>query len=94
MYSRLWLGANASNVVLALRFFASAASRSGGVSAGGFGAAVMEAFATAGVVKRVTNIGVPDRFLPFGSAGDVMESVGMDPDSVVERVLLAVGTAR
>ncbi len=60
------------------------------VVAGGFGAAVMEQFATAGLVKKVTNIGVPDRFLPFGSASDVMESVGMDPDSVVERVLLAV----
>lgn len=60
------------------------------VVAGGFGAAVMEQFATAGLVKKVTNIGVPDRFLPFGSASDVLESVGMDPDSVVERVLLAV----
>ncbi len=61
------------------------------VVAGGFGAAVMEAFAAAGLVKAVTNIGVPDQFLPFGSASDVMESVGMDPDSVVERVLLAIG---
>ncbi|HUG07566.1 MAG TPA: 1-deoxy-D-xylulose-5-phosphate synthase [Acidimicrobiia bacterium] len=60
------------------------------VVAGGFGAAVMEAFAAAGLVKEITNIGVPDRFLPFGSATDVMESVGMDPDSVVERILLAV----
>ena len=60
------------------------------VVAGGFGAAVMEQFASAGLVKKVTNIGVPDQFLPFGSASDVMESVGMDPDSVVERVLLAV----
>ncbi|HSM45819.1 MAG TPA: 1-deoxy-D-xylulose-5-phosphate synthase, partial [Acidimicrobiia bacterium] len=32
------------------------------VIAGGFGAAVMEAFAEAGLVKDVTNIGVPDRF--------------------------------
>lgn len=61
------------------------------VIAGGFGAAVMEAFASSGVVKEVTNIGVPDGFLPFGSATDVMESVGMDSDSVVERVLAVVG---
>ncbi len=60
------------------------------VVAGGFGAAVMEAFAAAGLVKEVTNIGVPDQFLSFGSATDVMESVGMDPDSVVERIFLAV----
>ncbi|MFP4072910.1 MAG: 1-deoxy-D-xylulose-5-phosphate synthase [Actinomycetota bacterium] len=63
------------------------------VVAGGFGAAVMEAFATAGLMKKVTNIGVPDNFLPFGSASDVMESVGMDADSVVERVLTAVNLA-
>jgi 1-deoxy-D-xylulose-5-phosphate synthase len=60
------------------------------VVSGGFGAAVMEAFAAAGLVKEVTNIGVPDRFLPFGAASDVMESVGMDPDSVVERILSAL----
>jgi 1-deoxy-D-xylulose-5-phosphate synthase len=60
------------------------------VVAGGFGAAVMEMFAESGLTKKVTNIGVPDEFLPFGSASDVMESVGMDPDSVVERVLLTV----
>jgi 1-deoxy-D-xylulose-5-phosphate synthase len=60
------------------------------VVAGGFGAAVMESMSAAGMTKPVTNIGVPDGFLPFGSATDVMESVGMDPDSVVERILLAL----
>ncbi|MFZ0013027.1 MAG: 1-deoxy-D-xylulose-5-phosphate synthase [Acidimicrobiia bacterium] len=60
------------------------------VIAGGFGAAVMESFAAGGLVKDVVNIGVSDGFLPFGSASDVMESAGMDPDSVVERVLLAM----
>jgi 1-deoxy-D-xylulose-5-phosphate synthase len=61
------------------------------VVAGGFGSAVMEAFAAAGVTKPITNIGVPDRFLPFGSAPDIMEMLGMDPDSVVDRVLVALG---
>ncbi|HEY6635922.1 MAG TPA: 1-deoxy-D-xylulose-5-phosphate synthase [Acidimicrobiia bacterium] len=60
------------------------------VIAGGFGAAVLELLAAGGLVKPVTNIGVPDGFLPFGSASDLMEMVGMDPGSVVERVLLAV----
>jgi 1-deoxy-D-xylulose-5-phosphate synthase len=59
------------------------------VLSGGFGTGVMEAFAAAGLVKRFTNIGVPDHFLPFGSPSDVMESVGMDADSVVERILLS-----
>lgn len=57
------------------------------VVAGGFGAAVMEAFAYAGIAKSVTNIGVPDGFLPFGSASDVLELAGMDAASVLERVL-------
>jgi 1-deoxy-D-xylulose-5-phosphate synthase len=57
------------------------------VVAGGFGAAVMEAFSGAGLVKEVTCIGVPDHFLPFGSAADIAESIGLDPDSVVSRVL-------
>ncbi|HSM43856.1 MAG TPA: transketolase C-terminal domain-containing protein, partial [Acidimicrobiia bacterium] len=60
------------------------------VVSGGFGPAVMESFAAAGLVKEFTNIGVPDGFLPFGAASDVWESVGMDPDSVVERVLSAL----
>ncbi|MGB7859845.1 MAG: 1-deoxy-D-xylulose-5-phosphate synthase, partial [Acidimicrobiia bacterium] len=54
------------------------------VVAGGFGAAVMEAFTGAGVSKSFTNIGVPDHFLPFGAVGDIMEHAGMDPDSVVK----------
>ena len=62
-----------------------------GVVSGGFGAGVMEAFADAGISKMFTCIGVPDHFLPFGAPADVMQTVGMDPDSVVERVLAAVG---
>lgn len=61
------------------------------VLAGGFGAAVMEAFESAGLVKDVTCIGVPDQFLPFGSPGDVMEWAGMDVDSVVRRVGALLG---
>lgn len=61
-----------------------------GVIAGGFGAAVMEMLSDAGVTKAITCIGVPDHFLPFGAASDVLESVGMDTDSVVERILVAL----
>jgi 1-deoxy-D-xylulose-5-phosphate synthase len=61
------------------------------VLAGGFGSAVMEAFSAAGVTKEVTSIGVPDQFLPFGSASDLHESVGMDADGVVSRVLALLG---
>ncbi|MGH8953022.1 MAG: 1-deoxy-D-xylulose-5-phosphate synthase [Acidimicrobiia bacterium] len=57
------------------------------VVAGGFGAAVMEAFAGAGLVKQITCIGVPDHFLDFGSPSDIAHSIGVDPDSVASRVL-------
>jgi 1-deoxy-D-xylulose-5-phosphate synthase len=57
------------------------------VVAGGFGSAVMEAFSAAGHVKEVSCIGVPDKFLPFGSPNDLHESVGMDVPGVVSRVL-------
>ena len=57
------------------------------VIAGGFGAAVLEAFAEAGVVKDITCIGIPDHFLPFGAPSDIAQSAGLDPDSVVSRVL-------
>jgi 1-deoxy-D-xylulose-5-phosphate synthase len=58
------------------------------VVAGGFGSAVMEALAETGLASRVHLLGVPDRFLPAGSAGDVLRSVGLDPDDVAERIAL------
>jgi 1-deoxy-D-xylulose-5-phosphate synthase len=61
-----------------------------GVVTGGFGSGVMELLASAGLAKPVTAIGVPDRFLPFGAPADIQSMVGMDPDSVVQRVLLAL----
>jgi 1-deoxy-D-xylulose-5-phosphate synthase len=57
------------------------------VVAGGFGAAVMEAFSAARLVKEVTCIGVPDEFLAFGSASDIVQTVGLDPESVASRLL-------
>ncbi len=56
------------------------------VVAGGFGAAVLEQFAGVGLTKDVMCIGVPDEFLPFGSAGDVLKWAGMDVESVVTRI--------
>jgi 1-deoxy-D-xylulose-5-phosphate synthase len=57
------------------------------VVAGGFGAAVMEAFAAAGLVKDITCLGIPDHFLPFGAPADIAQSAALDPDSVASRVL-------
>lgn len=56
------------------------------VMAGGFGAAVLEALSRNGLAGRVSMLGLPDRFLPSGSAGDVAVEVGLDPDSIAKRV--------
>ncbi len=58
-----------------------------GVVTGGLGSAVMALLASAGQNKPVTCIGVPDTFLPFGSASDIQALAGMDAESVVTRTL-------
>lgn len=58
------------------------------VVAGGFGAAVMERLAGTGLAGKVHTIGIPDAFLPFGSADDVITSIGLDPDSLTDRIRL------
>jgi 1-deoxy-D-xylulose-5-phosphate synthase len=58
------------------------------VLAGGFGAAVLEALAGTGLAGKVHTIGIPDAFLPFGSADDVISSIGLDVDSLTSRVQL------
>jgi 1-deoxy-D-xylulose-5-phosphate synthase len=58
-----------------------------GVVNGGFGGAVLEHLAGTPAAARVELMGVPDHFLPFGSAGDVLESIGLDPESISAHVL-------
>ncbi len=62
-----------------------------GVVRGGFGAAVLEHLAGTPAASRVEVMGIPDRFLPFGSAGDVLESIGLDPASIGTHVLGLIG---
>lgn len=61
------------------------------VRSGGFGAAVLEALSDVGLAGRVTSMAVPDEFLPFGSAGDVLTYCRLDAESVVDRVLALNG---
>jgi 1-deoxy-D-xylulose-5-phosphate synthase len=60
------------------------------VVTGGFGAGVLEAASLHGLADRVRVIGIPDEFLPPGSAGEVMKSIGLDADSIAGRVLVMV----
>lgn len=54
------------------------------VLSGGFGEGVMDLLS--GTSTKVHSIGLPDRFLPFGSASAVLESVGMNVESLVDRI--------
>lgn len=60
------------------------------VVAGGFGAAVLEEVATAGLAGRIRVLGIPDRFLPAGSVDELLHEVGLDPEGVTTRVLAMV----
>jgi 1-deoxy-D-xylulose-5-phosphate synthase len=62
-----------------------------GVTTGGLGSGVMELLASTDQAKKVTCIGVPDSFLPFGVQADILAAVGMDADSVTDRVLHVIG---
>ncbi|MDH5371498.1 MAG: 1-deoxy-D-xylulose-5-phosphate synthase [Acidimicrobiia bacterium] len=56
------------------------------VVAGGFGAGVLEAASAHDLAGRIRIIGIPDEFLPPGSAGEVIKSIGLDAESIAERV--------
>jgi 1-deoxy-D-xylulose-5-phosphate synthase len=58
------------------------------VVSGGFGAAVMERLAGTDLAGRVHLMGIPDGFLPSGSADDILQSVGMDADAIADRVAI------
>ena len=56
------------------------------VIAGGFGAAVLEELSGHGLAGKVSLLGLPDRFLPSGSAPDIAADVELDPESIAQRV--------
>ncbi len=58
------------------------------VTAGGFGAAVLESLSTVGLADRVRMIGLPDLFLPAGSSTSVIKAVGLDVETITETALL------
>ncbi len=58
------------------------------VTAGGFGAAVLESLSTVGLADRVRMIGLPDLFLPAGSSTSVIKAVGLVVETITETALL------
>jgi len=58
------------------------------VLSGGFGEGVMDLLSDG--PAKVHSLGLPDRFLPFGAASAVLESVGMDVESLADRIATAI----
>lgn len=58
-----------------------------GVASGGFGSAVMEALAPAGLAGKVHILGIPDEFLPPGNADAILSQLGLDADGIAARIL-------
>jgi 1-deoxy-D-xylulose-5-phosphate synthase len=50
------------------------------VVAGGFGEAVASMYARAGIEVACENVGLPDRFVPHGSLGELYRLVGLDSE--------------
>jgi 1-deoxy-D-xylulose-5-phosphate synthase len=52
---------------------------------GGFGSAVLEAAANAGVdTSRVRRLGVPDRFIEHGERSELLADLGLDPAGIAQ----------
>jgi 1-deoxy-D-xylulose-5-phosphate synthase len=56
------------------------------VTVGGFGAAVLEHLAPSGAAGKVRVLGVPDRFIRFGSPGSILAELGLDADGIAASV--------
>jgi 1-deoxy-D-xylulose-5-phosphate synthase len=57
-----------------------------GAIMGGAGAAVAEALAAAGIVKPLLNLGLPDRFIDHGDAGQLLAMCGLDAKGIAASI--------
>jgi len=58
---------------------------------GGAGAAVAEALAEAGIVKPILHLGLPDRFIDHGDAGQLLANCGLDGDGIAASIVQRFG---
>jgi 1-deoxy-D-xylulose-5-phosphate synthase len=57
-----------------------------GLIDGGFGSAVLEYFASAGLKKTVVRLGVPDRFIEQGTQAELYHECGFDVEGICQTV--------
>ena len=53
---------------------------------GGFGSAILEWFADNGYAKKVTRLGIPDRFIEHGSPAELYHIAGLDAESIIKAI--------
>jgi 1-deoxy-D-xylulose-5-phosphate synthase len=61
-----------------------------GVLAGGFGSAVWETLSDAGLTPRILRVGLPDRYVTYGSPHLLHREVGFTGERIAERIEAAV----
>ena len=54
---------------------------------GGFGSAVAEYMADAGITTPLLRIGIPDRFIPQGARSKLLEDCGLSPERITETIM-------
>jgi transketolase len=64
------------------------------VVVGGLGSLVAETLFDAGIVRKLTRIGIPDRYIECGSVPVLQETYGLTTGRVIETVALAAGASR
>jgi 1-deoxy-D-xylulose-5-phosphate synthase len=64
------------------------------VVSGGAGSAVAEALAQHGHATNILHLGLPDRFVDHGDQQQLLASVGLDPDSLIQSISERVALVR
>jgi 1-deoxy-D-xylulose-5-phosphate synthase len=62
------------------------------VRSGGFGDAILGFYSDRAQGTRVVKIGLPDRFVPHGTRGDLLAEIGMSAEAVAAEVLRLAGS--
>ena len=56
------------------------------VVSGGFGSGVLRLLADEGIEKEIMCLGIPDRFIHQGSVEELRKEIGLDPESIADRI--------
>ena len=61
------------------------------MTTGGFGEYVTEKCRMLGIPGPADCIGVPDRFIPHGSHGRLLDEAGLSPEKIIGRIHAVLG---